>query len=346
MRAATAIQRTSSRCQRGRWSKTKFARNEVMGCSGNSPARKLMMKRNAADAPVVFNGKLTTAKLAKYGRRRLEDTVTRLVKFTSGLDAKKENYKKPMWWPREILFLQPLENLKKVTPDAAWNHVLRRLVALCTKFYAERGSNGKKIEVGKGRRCKQTALKEVQQNPVVCLQNIFKNNDNRDVNKSEFVEGLNLVPVGGLKQASQPAVLKPVRLVLLPNVPFSSDYARVLVKREKQVLPEEVHLKKLERLERYLKTDSSAHVPTEATYPVTFVEKKEFYCHIYQFPARQSYQIQDKVTFLKSLCKPVSVVLVRCDHLCRKAMKRKRMKVLKVVLPRLKIQATKKYVNN
>lgn len=310
---------------------------------------KLVVKPNGSnDVPVVLNGSYTAAKLAKCSRKRLENVVTRLMEITSEEGTRKENRKRPKWWPKELVFVHPLENLKKCTPDAIWNQVLRKLVLLCRKFYIENCNNIKTIQLdanNKGRKTRHSVLKEVQQNSslVVRLHDILKIRDKSVLNKSGFVEGLNLIPVASRILAgnhiNNQAISKPVRLASIPSVPFSSDYARVLLKRERQVLPQEVHLKRLERIERYLKHDSTVFASTSSKYSITYDKKQELHCHIYRFPARQSYQVRDKVAFLKGLCKPVSVMLVRYDELSSRNEKQKRS--LKVVLSRLKIQPSR-----
>lgn len=330
------------------WMKASRKKVIEMGYSEQFLTRKRMVRLNlnGSDITAVLNGNYTVEKLAKYSRKRLEGIVTRLVKITSNLDAKAENCncKRPKWWPRELIFVQPLKNLKKCTPDAIWNQVLMKLVVLCREFYVE---HFKRLQVDEEaenqvHQSKQIVLKEVHQhlNPVVRLRDIIKTKE-RTITKTEFAERLNLVPVGSSESGfNQPPILKSVRLATMPNVPFSSDYAQLLVRRDKQTLPIEVHLKKLERTERYLKHNCNVPAPTIPEYEVTY-DKKEMYSRVYRFPVRQFYQITDKVTFLKGLCKPVSVLLIRYDELKRKPREKRKRKVLKVVLPRLKIEPTK-----
>lgn len=319
-----------------------------MGLISKNKIEKLMVRPNSSDElPVILNGSYTAAKLAKYSRKRLESVVTRLMKITSKEGTRKENCKRPKWWPKELVFVYPLENLKKCTPDAIWNQVLRKLVLLCRNFYVDNCSiKDVQLDENRGRqtkKSKQAVLKEVHQNSslVVCLHDILKTK-HKGVSKSEFIERLNLIPVASRYQAvnhvNNATVLKSVKLASIPSVPFSSDYAQVLLKREKQGFPQEVHLKRLERIERYLKNDTTVLTTTLPEYSVTYDKKQELCCRIYRFPVRQSYQVKDKIEFLKNLCTPVSVMLVRYDELSKNE---KQRKSLKVVLSRLKIQPTR-----
>lgn len=304
----------------------------------------LMVRSDVCDVLRVFKGKYRAANVAKYSRRRLESAVSRLVTITS---RRKENYGKPKWWPNEVIYTERLQDLKKLVPNSVWNQMLRKLLALCWQFY-----DGEKL-CEKNKTRKKRVLQEVQQHhsfqPVVCLRDILKPCSAKKVCKSSFIKSLSLVPVGGSHDGGRKEenlstlFSKPIRLTHVPNVPFSSDYGQVLMKREKMGSLEEAHLKRLERIERYLKNDSGAICPNadddngddddvdRVEYPVTYDKKEDFYCHIYRFPVRQAYQIQDKITFLKGLCRPVSVILERYD------VPRRKKKVLKVVLTRCKI---------
>lgn len=263
----------------------------------------------------ALKGKYRPVSVAKYSRERLEQTVTHLVNVTT---THKENNNKPQWWPDEVVFAHSLQDLKKVIPDSVWNQMLRRLVLLCRDFYSPK---------------KKSVLREIQHNnlrrPVVYLKDV-----RRVVEKDQFVRGLGLVQVGShVANATPPTVAKPIRLAAMPHVPFSSDYGQLLIKREKTLPLEEIHLKRLERLERYLRNNNEGNNPAE--YRVTYDKKDDqVYCHLYRFPVKQAYQMRDRVEFLKSLCKPVRVILQRCDVPRKK-------KVLKVVLTRLKLETFK-----
>lgn len=292
---------------------------------------RLMVEEHVDDVMNIFKGNYDAASLGKFSRKRLESVVTRLVNITARSNGKKENYCRPKWWPEEIMFVQPLQDLKKVIPNPIWNQVLRRLVALCWEFY-DKGYKKRK----------ETVLREVHPQhflPVVFLCDILKPSSEKTVCKDNFINSLNLVSVDnrvGGKQKPTPSASKPIRLAGLPNVPFSSDYAQALIKRDKACSLEEAHLKRLERNERYLNNDDKLSVCSSSsatTYPVSYDKKEELYCHIYKFPAKQAYQLQDRMAFLKSLCKPVTVVLERCD------LKYRKKRVLKVVLNRLNVRS-------
>lgn len=273
---------------------------------GFATTTKLKCKDEVSHA---LKGKYHPVSVAKYGRERLEKTVTRLVNVTT-------NNHKPQWWPDEVVFAHSLQDLKKLIPDSVWNQMLRRLVLLCRDFYTP----------------KKCVLREINnlRRPVVYLKDIC-----RVVEKDQFVRGLGLVRVGGshVADAAPPTVAKPIRLAGMPHVPFSSDYGQLLIKREKTLPLEGAHLKRLERLQRYLKNHNEVNNPAE--YPVTYDKRDDqTYCHLYRFPVKQAYQMRDKVEFLKSLCKPVRVILQRYDIPRKK-------KVLRVVLTRLKLETVK-----
>lgn len=322
-----------------------------MGCSGNSPADKIakLMAKMKSGVCVVPNGGYSNEKLAKYSREKLESVVTHLVETTSGMDAKTENYRRPKWWPKELTFALPLENLKKLTPNSSWKQVLRNLVRLYQEFYAYRNrATKRKLEENANCHSRHRpkkpknirVLSEIHNNcePVVFLYDILKTNL-RTVTRNEFSERLNLIPVGSReKKQDSPLVLKPVKLSSIPAVPFSCDYARVILSREKPVVLDEVHLKKIERIERYLKQDCIVPKMTTAQYPVTYNKKEDSYCHIYKFPVQQCCQLRDKVQFLKSLCRPLIVRLERCNLETKKKEIIVNAKILKVMLPRLHIQ--------
>lgn len=300
-----------------------------MGFNRDYESEEDLMVNEDGIANVFHKNGFTRANLAKCGRKRLESVVTRLVHITSpSCNDKKENYTKPKWWPKEVVFAR-LGDLKKNTPDELWNPFLRKLVVLCWEFY----DNSEICEEKKQN--KATVLCEAQQTDyrhVLCLRDTIVKPE--IVCKDSFVKSLNLLPVDGndgeQEEILAPNIAKPTRLAFTPNVPFSSDYAQALLKREKPASLEETHLKRLERNERYLNGDCNV---TDFEYPVCYDKKEALYCHLYQFPVRQAWQIQDKLTVLKNLCKPVSVILKRCKPPSKKK------KVLKVVLTRLKLNS-------
>lgn len=295
--------------------------------NNNNKIEKLIVNSNT-DVIKILISKYRNINLTKCGRQRLENIVTHLVNISSCSNGRKENYRRPEWWPTELLFSRNLTDLKELIPDAVWNKVLRNLVIVFCDFYCEENRRN-----NRKRENHQTVLKEIQQKclkPVVCLRDIFKPSC---VSKDAFVKGLGLVPVEKHEEVNKALSghARPVKFTFSSTVPFSSDYARVILKRDKIVSLEEAHLKRMERIERYLRNEDIVSQHNTIEYPVTYNKREELYCHIYKFPVKQAYQIQDRVTFLKSLCRPVSAIEERCD------LPYKKKKVLKVVLTRLKI---------
>lgn len=95
----------------------------------------------------------------------------------------------------------------------------------------------------------------------------------------------------------------------LPSyVPFSSEVGQIYLKRENHCNPEFSKLRKLERLEWYLKEIPSTK-PQE--FEITYNQKKfeDDQMHVYNYPKRQYGQRHVKLKKLLDLCKPVKIVL-------------------------------------
>lgn len=103
-----------------------------------------------------------------------------------------------------------------------------------------------------------------------------------------------------------------VKLVSHPHIPFSSDYGRRLLARERHCLPQEVALRKIERTEWYLKGTA---VVSKNHQPEIIYDKRSKYLHRYHFPKRQFSQQHQPLeqAFIKYVCKPLCVELEMVD---------------------------------
>lgn len=242
---------------------------------------------------------------------------------------------RPPWWPRELDFGQPLDLLKTKT-RVKWTTLLRELVEICYKFFSAKPSSelqwvsNKRKELSNDEntprrrrieclrrlkhRCsssKGAASSSEHKTPVVRLRDILK-----VPSQEEFMSKLGLQSCGPSSESTSDTFARPkpvtTRLSQMPTVPFSSDYGRVLIGREKLNL-DQTHQRRIERVEWYLKDQAPPREPTP-TFPVTYEPKSPQNHHNYKFPKRQYYQDSNFVNnleFLKTLCKPVCVVLER-----------------------------------
>lgn len=296
-------------------------------------------------------------------------------------------YRRPKWWPKDVGFKLPIKQLRRRTYSSlTWNRCLRRLVDDCSQFCnnqrttpvkwrqedtKENVENREKRKADKssvsgvktlipqtsnGRILRNKVLSAINTNPVlfVRLYDILKTPVvvPPAVSKNDFLRGFALQSKSDNVRSEREAIVpNSLRLAHVPHVPFSSDYGRVIISREKQPIPKEVHLRKIERLEWYT---NDSHYPAStssvASYPVTYDSGKEGSFHTYKFPRRQFYQGDSTlrtVSFLKSLCKPVSVRLTRID--CRKTQIKTKsttrlngvIRDVKVLIPRMNLKKIK-----
>lgn len=276
--------------------------------------------------------------LDKMSCKSLERLVTRLIQCTvkksDGVcktrNGQGRNGQRPPWWPRELDFGQPLDLLKTKT-QVKWTTLLRQLVEIFYKFCNGKPSHElqwiskKQKEVSSNdentpKRRRVECLRRLKHRksvsnetltPVVRLHDILK-----VPSQEEFMSKLGLQSRGVSGDSTGDAFTKPkpasTRLSQMPTVPFSSDYGRVLIAREKLNL-DQTHQRRIERVEWYLKDQAPPREPTP-TFPVTYEAKSAGDVHTYKFPKRQYYHdsnFVNSVEFLKTLCKPVSVVLER-----------------------------------
>lgn len=101
------------------------------------------------------------------------------------------------------------------------------------------------------------------------------------------------------------------------RIPFSSDYGRHIVKRDRHFVPDCVTHRRLERLEWNLRECETPPPPRNAIgdYEVTYEPKKREYVRNYRFPKRQFWQKAwgVKEQFARYLCRPVTVEVERMD---------------------------------
>lgn len=309
--------------------------------------------------PTVLNGNYPVYQMEKISLKRLETLVTKLVQHTSGSSGKRD--RKPAWWPKHLVFRQPITKLKNGTYAIHWGKFLKELVVRCSEFCSASARSTSAPQwrlaplVG-GKRCKtdennptgcvqkrklrsnqKSQAPQFQVKAFVRLHDILKTAVKPQVSKEEFFQGLGLDVNNSV---IKPSVNKPLkynssRLAQLTQVPFSSDYGRALIDPEKQLLPE-THQRKLERVEWFLKDRGSPEL-NGLEFPVTYAPKN-CYEHRYKFPKRQSYQDSDfvnKIDFLLSLCKPMCVQLTRIDKCKRLVVELEKMPINELV-PKVK----------
>lgn len=109
----------------------------------------------------------------------------------------------------------------------------------------------------------------------------------------------------------------PKTLVNCPHVPFSSDLGIKLTK-DWHVIPPETHVKKLERLERYIRPNLFNIRHADSSFEIIY-SKKTDYDHIYKFPTkthRRKGKLSHKARFLlKQYCKPCTVNLTKLENM-------------------------------
>lgn len=291
--------------------------------------------------PGVLYKHYSEKRIASYSKGYLQRLLTCLLELSREVSAKEDSMGQPKWWPQEMAYDLSVQDMT--------NSALAKLVVLGRDFlWSPEKSNisGENLRRKKNlRRCRErrtTRLKVLSENrfnrmPFVRLYDILRPSP---IRKEHYVEQLGLMPVNCALKRTDRLLRKMPRLITMPNVPFSSDYARTIINNEKQTICPEVHLRKIENTEWYLRNDLSTADPTVKDYPITYNKTEEEYCHLYRFPVRQSYQILDKVEFLKTLCRPLEVRLEKINVSHKKIPAARRVtlniKVLKVVLPRLK----------
>ncbi|GLV42408.1 hypothetical protein CBL_03145 [Carabus blaptoides fortunei] len=171
--------------------------------------------------------------------------------------------------------------------------------------------------------------------PVVSLCDILKLNPNDKVKnkdnsppvlgKDQF---LNYFDLASNTESSSTLVDKgevnkhttnhPKTLVNCPHVPFSSDLGIKLIK-DWHVIPPETHVKKLERLERYIRPNLfNIRHATDCSYEIIY-NKSTDHNHIYKFPTKTYHwkgKLSSKARFLlKHYCKPCTVNLTELENM-------------------------------
>ncbi|KAF2884280.1 hypothetical protein ILUMI_21901 [Ignelater luminosus] len=156
--------------------------------------------------------------------------------------------------------------------------------------------------------------------------------DEKEVSKNEYMGFLNL----DSKEPCDPNQLSlvktshPTKLSNFPQIPFSSDYGRLLLARERHCLPQEVALRKIDRMEWYLKGTAPVlrNNNNNNNYYYNnnnniFINNPDFIIydrkvrnlHLYKFPKRQFHQKHQTLyqSLIKYVCKPVCVHLEKLD---------------------------------
>lgn len=156
--------------------------------------------------------------------------------------------------------------------------------------------------------------------------------DEKEVSKNDYMGFLNLdsKQASDQKQLSAIKTSHPTKLSSYPQIPFSSDYGRLLLARERHCLPQEVALRKIDRMAWYLKgtapvlrTNSSSSNNNCNNINNIFINNPEIYIydrkirnlHLYKFPKRQFHQKHQTLyqALIKYVCKPVCVHLHKLD---------------------------------
>lgn len=250
----------------------------------------------------------------KMSVAQLEQFVSFIVRRCGG----DEKCCKPRWWPRELAFRYPVQRVGSMDV-AKWRETLLDVIAKC---YSHRSRNN-------GQRPKRAALLRRDSarsataapgttngnlQPVVTLCDVLKFHQeaNNNVTKASFLDYFQLEQPekGNVIQKSPPTPTKPpshyLHLLNTPHVPISSDLGRKMTK-ECHIVPQSVHERRLERVERYL---SPGEPPKNVDYEVSCNKLPPKHLHTYVFPTRSHHKgkLSKKANFLlEYFCKPCSI---------------------------------------
>lgn len=294
-----------------------------------------------------------------------------------------EEHKRPKWWPKDMDFEEPITLLRTKMPcSLKWSTILRRLIVVCSQFCNDRqiGTTVKWRQDETKENVVSTKKRKAAENAFQCVKRRKPDTPECRILRSKVLSAINTNPVNpfvrlydilkpprttpppivtqddflrgfGLLNKTDSACVErkritpsSLKLLHMPQVPFSSDYGRIVINRDRQPVPMEVHLRKIERLEWYLNDANSSPATSNntltLTYPVTHDRVKESSFHTYKFPRKQFYQGDSTlrtVSFLLSFCKPLSVVLTRIDPNLIKR-KTKTVRDVKVIIRRLNLK--------
>lgn len=155
--------------------------------------------------------------------------------------------------------------------------------------------------------------------PVISLCDVLKlqpkeNVEVKPVSKNDFLTYFKLSDTQHCSVILNNNLYKPSHPLHLLNthqIPFSSDLGKRMTK-ECHIVPHDIHLRKIERVERYLTTVISTDTAKPVEYEVSF-NRNPRYSHTYVFPTkvyRRKERISSKATFLlMHHCRPCTVEL-------------------------------------
>ncbi|CAH0556587.1 unnamed protein product [Brassicogethes aeneus] len=287
----------------------------------------------------VLNGSYPKNKITKMDVYDLELFVTKLVQCTKQIVSKtlgKEVNEKPSWWPT-ALELQYMELCKAQKKRKIKATILQRLVIKCSKYFKKYACNYNSVGeifvndeniciTKKNRKVNQSTKNKLRINkgkndmianryPIIKLEDILrKPTARKPVTQNNFLNYFGLLPSSTEKEIKPDQYTFPSHPIKIHNshhIPLSSDLGQMLLKRENHQLNETVLSRRLERVEWYI----NKAVPKEdAKYePLQSIPALPKHCHQYRYPKRQYHQVYKDNNKKLQLCKPLKVVLKKCD---------------------------------
>lgn len=254
-------------------------------------------------------------RLNKMSVSQLEQFVTCIVRSSCG-NTDLDLERKASIDKRNAIPTYPLTRAR--TTDSKWRETLLNVVARC------------KNRVTTRRRLKSTHVNDENLNnhivcrnfasPVVKLSDILSQTKSiNTVNKTDFLNYFKLSDTQNCSVIISNNAFKKnnhsLHLLNTQNVPFSSDLGRKMTK-DNHFVPEEIHQRKIERLERYLTTAINTDTAKPIEYEVSFSKHPQC-SHTYVFPSkiyRRKERISSKATFIMiNYCKPCTVRLEKLE---------------------------------
>lgn len=277
--------------------------------------------------------------LNKMSVAQLEQFVSCIVRTSCGNGEVSERVaSKSKRWSRDVGLRYPLTRAR-TTDSTKWRETLLNVVARCTNRGKDRAlpnsslstrrrlkstdiESKQREENQNDNAVRQTILQEKyslsERSPVVRLCDVMKLQDKKydsTTKKSDFLNYFKLSDTQNCSVIVNNNVCRryqhPFHLLNSQNIPFSSDLGRKLTK-ECHIVSEDIHQRKIERVERYLTTTINPDTAKSVQYEVCF-NKQPQYSHTYVFPNkiyRRQGRISSKATLLLiNYCKPCTVRL-------------------------------------
>ncbi|XP_019874830.2 uncharacterized protein LOC109602826 [Aethina tumida] len=291
----------------------------------------------------VLNGGYPKNEIVNMDLYDLELFVDKLIVYTNKLLPKsvgQDVNNRPKWWPNALEFdsFYAKNGVKKRRPKAS---ILQKLVIKCSRFFKKysynyktcqpfndenscrtanlqkKGASNKPNQPLVRRNLRLRKMKKIEcpimKLPIVRLEDIMK--PPAPLNKEQFLKKFNLVPDNKQSVSNPPSqppsISQSVRLRTTINIPLSSEIGKKLLKRENHQVPQDVILRRLERVEWYVNKNNNEPSMSSTTLRPSIPQAPD-YCHTYKFPKRQHHQMKHYHKLL-NFCRPVSVVLECCN---------------------------------